>query len=572
MTHTETQPKSQTICVPQCEQSPFMKRLEELVNQRNGAEMARVFSHVLTQYPHLKDVYHSLDGANKKSHEKPIFITTVRTLMIQLSGRENFFSKRVNAGQIREHLVEIFSCPYEFERKAWSIRPNATEHFIVEEQNLISTDSKQQVVGIEELNSVRSLITDFLEMIGQLARRIHSCEMTHILRTLVAVKGKPGNRENLSPEAAAKIADDIVYCYEAVRSEINLLSPAERTELVYPQIPRHRPDITIDANPPDNLTAEEKTKFCRDLAYERFKKENFRLLPFVDFFCHEFDDVKKTEDIATAIADSYKKNKPTLDKGKDSFDYKTMGEVLSADFRLYFNQYFTVKDFDEEIQEYVEYDESDEVTEDTPQQESKDRTIARLRETMDAAIKLSSECGSIKALDDWTSAQVIFEKRDGDFHSYSPADDDAAAAELEAFLTAFRRGRQRLWVDWMRHCRKDIKEKATPTEPTGRAMDNLQNTARQIKRNSDNSLYYISSAEMGVGPTDARQKTLICSRMTEEGATLVRDKGLTAGAAAKKTIKKYAGQPSAYTDEESLTRAINRYCHENGITLPNAHS
>ena len=465
------------------ELAQLREHLNEVVNQRNTAEMTRVFDYVQTAYPHLKDVYKSLSTVKANSSDQTSFTRTMRILMVQLSGNEDFFNKRTNARQIRAHLVEILSCPYEFERKFWSVKPYIHPSWLTDEVNIVTGYSTQKVVETAELTSIRDLITDVLEMTGQLARRIHSCEMSRILRTIVAVKGKPWYGENLQPDAAGKLADDVVYCYEAIRSEIRLMSPSERAALVYPKKPRHRPDIIIDANPPPDLSPDEKTKYCRDNAYEHFKKDNFHLLPFIDFNCNELDAVKQTEGSTRTLAVSYKNKKPTLDKGEDRFDYKTLGEVLSADFRLYYDRYYIDTDFDVEMQKDIEFENKDDFVEDTSQQKFKEKIIANLREILSAAIKLSAECGS-KAGDDWAAAQVAFERRDGDFHSYSGDDDNAAEAELETFLTAFRRARQRLWVDWMRHCRSDINEKATPTEPKGKAMEDIQNTLHSVDANT----------------------------------------------------------------------------------------
>jgi len=483
MTPNDTQSKGQPMSVPQHEQTPLGKRLTKIVRQRNEAEKNRVFGYVLTAYPHLKDVFPSLSAAKSGSPEITSFIKTMRMLLAQLTGKENIFNKRVNARQVRDHLAEIFTCPYQFEGKFWSIRPNASELALSDEQNIIQGDGTLRIVGDGELTVIRLLISDMLAMVGQLARRIHSCEMNLVLRTIVATHMKPWYGENLQPDEAGKLADDVVYCYEAIRSEIRLMSPAERATLVYPKKPRHRPDITIDANPPPDLSPEEKTKFCRDIAYNQFKTKNIHLLPFIDFFCKDFDSVSLAEEHTELMAKSYKDKKPTLDKGEDTFDYKTLGEVLSADFRLYYDRYYIDTDFDVERQQDIEFENKDDFVEDTPQQKSKEKIIANLREILDAAIKLSAECGS-KAGDDWAAAQVTFERRNGDFHSYSYEDDDAAEAELEDFLTAFRRGRQRLWADWMRHCRDDIEEKATPTEPKGPAMDKIIASEESIDANT----------------------------------------------------------------------------------------
>ena len=476
-----TNPRTRRI--PPNKQPPFLKRLNEIVSQRNDAEMARVFDHAQTAYPNLRDVYCSLRCGKSGSFEITGFITTMRTLLVQLSGQEDFSNKRANAGQIRNHFADIFSCPYEFDRKVWAVSKNATELALSDEQNIETTSCKQKIIGDGELNLIRYMISDLLEMIGQLARRINSCEMTRILRTLVAVKGKPWYGENLSPEAAAKLADEIVYCYEAIRCEIRLLSPAERSALVYPKKPRLRPDIVIDTNPPSDLSPEEKTKFCRNVAYRRLEHDNLFLMPLGGFYCEYLDPVVLTEKSAKAIAESYKNKKPTLDKGEDRFDYKSLAKILSADLRLYYDRYFMDQDFDEGEERYIEYENKDDVIEDTPQQKAKDRIVAYIREILDSAIKLSAESGST-ASEDWVSAQVAFEKRDGDFHSRSAEDDDAAEADLDEFLTAFRRGRQRLWADWQRHCRKDVSEKPIPTEPKGKAIEDIKESVRSIDVNT----------------------------------------------------------------------------------------
>ena len=458
--------------IPEYKPSPLTERLTEIVKERNKLESARIFDYVETQFPHLKEVYTSLETAEIKSDEMSCFVKTMRILLFQLSGKENFFNRRTNAGQIRKHLIEIFNCPYEFDCKISSIRSDASEYALSDEQNIATTIFKQKIVGIEELKLIRNLINDFLEMIGQLARRIQSCEMKRILRSIVAVKGKPWYSENLDSKDSERLADDIIYCYEAVKSEIRLLSPADRVALVFPKIPSRRPDIIIETNPPSHLPTEEKTEYCRNIAYKQFKKDYFHLLPFIDFKCDELDYIKQTEESIETIANSYKNKKPTLDKGEDRFNYEILGEVLGADFRLYYDRYFIDKDYDEDRKQFFEYENRDDVIENTSQEESKKRIIVSLKKILSVAIKLCAECGSI-ASEDWTAAQLKFESRDGDFHSYSSDDDDAAAADLEEFLTRFRRGRQRLWADWNRHCRNDIIEKPIPTEPQGKLVDEV---------------------------------------------------------------------------------------------------
>lgn len=471
------------MSIPPYKPSPLEQHLNEIVSQRNNAERARVFDYVQTAYPHLKDVYESL-ATRQSLYTKPtLFVKTMRGLLIRLSGRTSLLSPFSNAEKIREHIVEILSCSYKFDKKAYAVKCPINEHAFSDEQNIAVCATTEEVVLGEELNLIHDLIEDFLEMTGQLARRINSCEQQRILRTIVAVRGKPRFGACLPPEAAARLADEIIYCFNAVQCEIRLLTPAERAKLVYPKRPRRRPFIVVDANPPQNLSPEEKTKFCRDLAYKRFKEENFHLLPFIDWKSEQFDAVKQTEKSVTALAESYKAGKLTLDRGDATLDYSTLGLVLGADFMLYYDRYFMVEDYDADVQGNIEYEEHDDVIEQTDQQKAKERIIGHLRGIMEDAIKLSAECGS-KAGDDWTAAQVVFEKRDGNFHSFAVEDEDATEAELEEFLTAFRRGRQRLWADWQRHCRKDINEKPTPTEPKGKAMEDIKNTLHSVNANT----------------------------------------------------------------------------------------
>ena len=471
------------MSIPPYKPSPLEQHLNEIVSQRNNAERARVFDYVQTAYPHLKDVYESL-ATRQSLYTKPtLFVKTMRGLLIRLSGRTSLLSPFSNAEKIREHIVEILSCSYKFDKKAYAVKCPINEHAFSDEQNIAECATTEEVVLGEELNLIHDLLEDFLEMTGQLARRINSCEQQRILRTIVAVRGKPRFGACLPPEAAARLADEIIYCFNAVQCEIRLLTPAERAKLVYPKRPRRRPFIVVDANPPPHLPPEEKTKFCRDLACKRFKEENFHLLPFHDFKFEEFDAVKQTEKSVTGLAESYKAGNPTLDRGDATLDYSTLGQVLSADFALYYDHYFMVEDYDPDVQGNIEYEEHDDVIEATEQQKAKERIISHLRGIMEDAIKLSAACGS-KASEDWTAAQVVFEKRDGNFHSYSAEDDDATESELQEFLTAFRHGRQRLWADWQRHRRKDVCEKPIPTEPQGKTIEDIKESMRSIDANT----------------------------------------------------------------------------------------
>lgn len=462
------------------ELAELASRLNDKVNKRNDAEKTRVFSHAQTAYPRLKEVFKSFSTTTDDTSEPPRFVGLMRTLMFQLSGSENFFNKRTNARQVREHLVEIFSCPYEFKMKCWSVKHNIHPAAFSDEMNIETGDRILRVLKDEELKFILDLIADFLEMIGQLARRIQSCEMTKILRTIVTAKGKPWYGENLSTEDASRLADEIVYCYEAIRSEVRLLSPAERAAISYPKWTLHRPDIIVNPTPPNDSTAKEKTEFSRKAALKRVKTENFLLLSFAEFcLLGKIDAVKETEESVARLAESYDKNNPTLDKGRDEFNYRRLGEVLSADFRLYYEEYSEEEDFDEEEGKYIKYHEPRDVVENTKYQDAKERIIRTIRRILNAAIKLSYDCGS-KALDEWSAAQVAFERRDGDFHSYSADDDDTAAAELESFLKSFRLARQRLWVDWMRYKRPDIKDKPIPTIPGGKLMKKIVEKAGSI--------------------------------------------------------------------------------------------
>jgi len=471
------------MSIPPYKPSPLEQHLNEIVSQRNNAERARVFDYVQTAYPHLKDVYESL-ATRQSLYTKPtLFVKTMHGLLIRLSGRTSLLSPFSNAEKIREHIVEILSCSYKFDKKAYAVKCPINEHAFSDEQNIAECATTEEVVLGEELNLIHDLLEDFLEMTGQLARRINSCEQQRILRTIVAVRGKPRFGACLPSEAAARLADEIIYCFNAVQCEIRLLTPAERAKLVYPKRPRRRPFIVVDANPPPHLPPEEKTKFCRDLACKRFKEENFHLLPFHDFKFEEFDAVKQTEKSVTGLAESYKAGDPTLDRGDATLDYSTLGQVLSADFALYYDHYFMVEDYDPDVQGNIEYEEHDDVIEATEQQKAKERIISHLRGIMEDAIKLSAACGS-KASEDWTAAQVVFEKRDGNFHSYSAEDEDATESELQEFLTAFRHGRQRLWADWQRHRRKDVSEKPIPTEPQGKTIEDIKESMRSIDANT----------------------------------------------------------------------------------------
>ena len=397
------------------------------------------------EYPHLKLVY-TFQRSVWERRNRPVFIQILRSMMMQLSGRGNVHDKRGNLGQVKEIFAEIFSCPY-----------------------------SQDIVDLadDELAIIRDLIAEFLRMIGRLARQIHSCEMQRILRLIVATKGKPWRGESVSREEADYLANEIAYCFNAIKSEVTLLSPEERIQLCYPRVWHSRPDHDIYFELPKGFSPEDKTKWHRNLAYSRFKDEYSVLMPSAGFNCEVVDLVKETENGVNELAKALRGDHPTLDSGKDRFDYKTLGDILSADLRLYYDRYYMEKEFDEDTRKYIEYEDTVAVIEETEQQKSKNRIVEDLRSILRDAIRLASQCGS-KSGDLWLQAQVLFEKRGGDFHSSSEEDDDYAEVDLRDFLCAFRSARLKLWADWKRHERKDIKEKALQTMPQGPSMDAIR--------------------------------------------------------------------------------------------------
>ena len=471
------------MSIPEYKPTEEEARLKAIVDQRNEAEFQRVFHTFETEYPTLRQTFPFLNSGEQKN-ARAFFKQIVRSMISQLSGRANFFNKRCNARQIHDSFVEIFSCPLSYKRRYWELKYPIQKNYISDDGNIRERPGQQLVVAETDLAEVRDLIADFLHMIGQLARQIHSCEMQRILRLIVTTKGKPGRGHQVSKEEAGRLADEIAYCFDAIKEEITLLTPEERVKLRYPKSPKHRPDLIIDGEPPENLTTEKKNKWSRDRALKLFQEEHCDLLPFIGFCCEEFDALKMTEEEVSVLSKSMIEDRPMLDTGRDEFDYATLGDVLSEDFRLYYEEYFTVEDFDTDRGEKIEYDEHQPTTEDTDQQKAKVRIIERLRTILCDAIRLASKSGS-RSLELWQNAQVIFEKHEGDFHSYSSETDDIAEADLRDFLRLFREGREKLWADWVRFERKDIKDKPIPTRPEGPAMDAarkaLQKTAQHFE-------------------------------------------------------------------------------------------
>ena len=373
------------------------------------------------EYPHLKLVY-TFERSVWERRKCPVFIQILRSMMVQLSGRGSIHDNRGHLGQVRETFSEIFRCPYS--------------------QDIVD-------VADDELAIVRNLIAEFLRMMGRLARQIHSCEMQRILRLIVATKGRPWRGESVSREEADRLADETAHCFNAIKAEITLLSPEERIQLRYPRVWHSRPDHNIYRELPQGLSPEDKTNWCRNLAYSRFKDEYYVLMPSAGFNCKVLDLVKETERGVNELAKALRGDHPALDSGKDRFDYKTLGDILSADLRLYYDRYYVKKEFDEDVREEIEYEDTVEVAEDTEQQKSKNRIVEDLRGILSDAIRLASQCGS-KSDDLWLQAQVLFEKRGGDFHSCSEGDDDYAEVDLRDFLCAFRSARLKLWAEWKR--------------------------------------------------------------------------------------------------------------------------
>ena len=532
---------------------------QKKADQENARELERVYKTFASEYPNLLDVFTLFRFNWKKDGSASNFTIFMTSMMKQLAGQSSYFKKDDYASSIRESLVEIYSCPYLFKTKRWEVR-----------QSIEESSYNQPVVEDHELQAVERFIGDMLKMIGSLARQIHSCEMQRILRLIVAAKGRPCRGSNLPKGEARRLADEIIYCFEAILAEIKLLTAEERVKINYPKIPRR---ISLNSEPPRTLSTEEKSKWCRDQALRQFKSDNADLQLAMTFEGFDYDPVKSSEDEVLALAKSFGENRLSIDPEQGGFDYGTLGRILGSDFHLYYDMYVTSNGYDPSSEEAFECEDTVQEVETTDLQIAKERIIEVIRTILDDAIRMSAEKGS-KAEELWKEAQIIFTRREGDFYSPTTEGDDAAETDLNTFLRLFREARQKLWADWVRANRKDIMTPAIRTAPEGKAMEALNATAKQAKVANQHTLYYASKGEMGLAPTDSRRKSFNRQQMTEHGATLVRDKGLTPGAAAKKMIQQYSGQEFVYTsnEEDNLTREITRYCQANGIRLPNSRT
>ena len=535
------------------------EELRKMAEQKNARERERVYKTFAAEYPNLMDVFTYFRFSWKKDGSASNFTIFMTSMMKQLAGQSSYFKEDYYASSIRESLVEIYSCPYLFKSKRWEVRQN------IEESSL-----NQPVVEDHELQAVERFIGDMLKMIGSLARQINSCEMQRILRLIVAAKGRPCRGGNLSKEEARRLADEIIYCFEAILAEIKLLTAEERVKINYPKIPRR---ISLNTEPPRTLSTEEKTKWSHDRALRRLKEVHADLLIGMTAEGFDYDPVKNAEEDVLILAKSFKEDRLSIDSHEAEFDYGTLGSILGSDFHLYYDMYVTSRGYDPSSEEPFECEDAIQEVETTDLQEAKERIIEVIRSILDDAIRMSAEKGS-KAEELWKEAQIIFARREGDFYSPTTEGDDAAETDLNTFLRLFREARQKLWADWVRANRKDIMTPAIRTAPEGKAMEALNATAKQAKVANQHTLYYASKGEMGLTPTDSRRKSFNRQQMTEHGATLVRDKGLTPGAAAKKMIQQYSGQEFVYTsnEEDNLTREITRYCQANGIRLPNSRT
>lgn len=469
----------------------YRAQLDDEVEKRNDMELSRTMMHVLSMYPHLYQVYKPLAEAEVRDpiarlyQDGGKFGWYMRKLIIQFSGRETEHEHYVCAQDVRDHLAEIFSFPYEFEMTFWRVRANDTRTpSRPTEYSLEGNSQMLPIVTKEEVYDVRIMIGDFLLMLGQLARRINSCALPRVIQLLIDTKLKPMYGEPLPPEQAARIADEIVHCYDVVRCELQLLAPAERASLQYPRIPRH-PPYYDDICPPEeeDMSADCKTDYCRSESWKRFQRAYASLFPHADDLGRKTDPLQILEERIASLAKIYESGNPAQGRVKDDIDYNLLAELLISELHLPYTKYYDEYEEREWGGETWQEQVTDTFYDDTPQQETKEDIIALIRTILNAAVKLATESGS-NSLNDWLTAQMLFEKRNGDFSSEVVHDAEQAEADLDKFLQLFSQSQKRLWVDWRCHSRQDIEEKRIKTDPGGALMEGIHKAVETTDKNT----------------------------------------------------------------------------------------
>lgn len=410
-------------------------RLTELVKQRNDEERRRV-----------RDL---IDAENEKFPCLEEFDVESKFVKA-LDGITNEFCSdiiylRINHDVPVEALTALFEYRFKFPRKSWEVKP-LIDTDGKDEDNIFVSDESAFSMNFHEYDTVVEHLTDLLEVLGKVARRIDSSLKDRIVRLMGYGRMLAHYRGNFPHAEAAEIAKEIEGCIEGMRSELELMDPMELIGIKPPPPKHSNADFDLDeefdasqyqdGDDPDAATDE-----AREFALEKYKKDFADLLPKGTVYKNEEGPVERLCKKIKALADKMDAAQPVIDDSWSPLDYSVLAKVLQIDFDLTYEAFENVEDDDFGVKLT-----HDTCWEETNESRQKKLIVEDLKRLITSAAIIAKNIQS-STYEDWARMLFLLEKSNGYFHGWFNEGEAIARRDAGEFVSLLRRARERIWSD-----------------------------------------------------------------------------------------------------------------------------
>lgn len=382
------------------------------------------------------------------------FLDAMRTLMALLAGHSNLFIRNANPRPSAETIRQLLEFCITLPIVRWTpVLPFDTNRPV--EENLKSQEVRHYAYSEndrqEHHRDIETALMDVLTMMGQLSHAIRSVEMQRLLRCILDVRHVLSADVRKSHDEAVRLTDEIVYLWDSLHLEIELMSEREQIDLVYPEIPKHEPDLYIDYSFPSGTSADEATEICRDDAFKQYNERNFELLPHKDLLTDKMiNPMPSIRDSMLELASNMESKVVIIDVPFKAFDYDLLKRALLADLSVGYEEYEEIEDGDDDF--YHVTLEHHPTWEYTDEHKAQQELITATRRYLNAAVALAKEIDS-DSYEKWNRMNVIFEKYGGHFSHVYGRQVLESSADVKEFVQLMRPARQQLWSDWEAHKR-----------------------------------------------------------------------------------------------------------------------
>lgn len=312
-----------------------------------------------------------------------------------------------------------------------------------DEANLTTVTRHVSAVDLLEAEARNQDVRDLVWMFGKLARNIHSVFLPRVIQLLVDLDDSGVVGWWFPADAAARLVDEFIACWDLVMKEVQLLDPGEMAD-IWPQRPDQPNESEMDDIDISGMDADEATEYSRDEAWAAYRSKLKGLMPTID----DPDDPHPLLPVAARLvqlADGAAKGEVPAENRDDATLDARLHRLLAVNTRFSYVSYEMPSPEDLENGCDDSPIES-ETTEFTDENQYKKRIVADLDRYLHTACALAKARGS-KAYDDLVTCQVLESKWRGNFFGERPDDMVRGARDLDTFMACFKRARSVLWAD-----------------------------------------------------------------------------------------------------------------------------